>query len=41
MFELQKNIDFNRFELTASSIKEINPLEESKRIAEELERDNG
>jgi ssDNA-binding replication factor A large subunit len=38
---VKKNKDFNRFELTASSIKEINPLEESKRIAEELERDNG
>lgn len=38
---IKKNKDFNRFELTASSIKEINPLEESKRIAEELERDNG
>jgi replication factor A1 len=38
---VKKNKDFNRFELTASSIKEINPLEESKRIAEELERDYG
>jgi hypothetical protein len=38
---VKKNKDFNRFELTASGIKEINPLEESKRIAEELERDNG
>ena len=38
---VKKNKDFNRFELIASGIKEINPLEESKRIAEELERDNG
>jgi replication factor A1 len=38
---IRKNKDFNRFELTASGIKEINPLEESKRIAEELERDYG
>jgi ssDNA-binding replication factor A large subunit len=39
--KVKKNKDFNRFELIASGIKEINPLEESKRIAEELERDNG
>ena len=38
---VKKNKDFNRFDMIASSIKEINPLEESKRIAEELERDNG
>lgn len=39
--KVKKNKDFNRFDMIASSIKEINPLEESKRIAEELERDNG
>ena len=38
---VKKNKDFNRFELTASGIKEINPLEESKRIAEELETEYG
>jgi ssDNA-binding replication factor A large subunit len=38
--KVKKNKDFNRFELTASGIKEINPLEESKIILEELEIDN-
>jgi len=38
---IKKNKDFNRFDMIASSVKEINPLEESNRIAEELERDNG
>jgi replication factor A1 len=38
--KVRKNRDFNRFELIASSIKEINPLEESKNILEELEIDN-
>jgi len=38
---VKKNKDFNRFELIASGIKEINPLEESKRIAEELESEYG
>jgi len=38
---VSKNKDFNRFEMIASGIKEINPFEESKKIAEELERYNG
>jgi len=39
--KVSKNKDFNRFDMIANSIKEINPLEESKRIAEELEKEYG
>jgi len=38
---VKKNKDFNRFDMIVNNIKEINPLEESKRIAEEMEREDG